>query len=79
MIKKLIYRSFTSRNNKQALLEIIEDSPYKFLSTTPPKNFASMKELNEGSDIHSTFKEVYRQFLLELTTPTRPLLKEMTS
>lgn len=43
MIKKLIYRKISSRNNKQAVLEIIEDSPYKFLSTTPPTNFESIK------------------------------------
>lgn len=38
-----------------------------------------MKVVKEGSGIHSTFREVYRQFLLELTKPTRPLLKDMTS
>ena len=62
-------------------MEIIEDSPYKFLNTQPPKNIQSLQKLKEDSEIHSTFKEVYKQFLIQFTDKSeeRTILKQMTS
>ena len=66
---------------------MIEDSPYKFMSFELPKNIESMTKIKEGTEVYTSFKEVYRQFLNQLTHKVpqeeveeeRVILKQMAS
>jgi hypothetical protein len=49
-------------NQRQALLELIEDSPYKFLNYQEPKKLSEMKKIQNNA-LNATFRSVYQQFL----------------
>ena len=56
-----VKRAFS--NKKKGLIEVIEDSPYKFLNMAPPTKLAEFKPLNPKNETYKSFKEVYGQFL----------------
>jgi hypothetical protein len=62
-----------AHNEKQAIRELIEDSPYKFCHCTPPRHPGTL--IDENRELHQTFKQVYTQFLTLLAQGDMPQIK----
>jgi hypothetical protein len=57
--------------SRQYLLEIAEDSPYRFLNHAPPKEFPTFKLLDPKTEVFSSFKQVYLQFLNQMASGSK--------
>jgi len=62
---------------KQALYEMIEESPYKFMNFKEPSNFKELKKFNNKA-FNETFRMIYQHFLQVLASPDdSTLLQQM--
>ena len=58
-----------------ALLELTEDSPYKFNQTTPPTDLPKLQLLNPH--LTTGFRFAYSQMLLQITENNTDTIKEI--
>ena len=48
------------KNKKQGLLELVEDSPYRFQYAKEPARLSEMRRISETNAMHFAFKSVYQ-------------------